>query len=123
VRFKLDENLDPRLAPLVGEDQHDVASVPGEGLSGASDDTIFDVCVRESRILVTLDLDFSNPFRFPPATTEGIIVIRPPRPTLPRIHATLAAALPSLLRQPLQGKLWIVEPGRIRVYDPEEDVS
>ena len=67
------------------------------------------------KILITLDLDFSNPFRFPPAETRGIVVVRPPRPTLRAIEATLAAALTELLAQPLAGKLWIVEPGRIRL--------
>ncbi|MBU4271661.1 MAG: DUF5615 family PIN-like protein [Planctomycetes bacterium] len=122
MKFKLDENFDPRLMPLVQEGRHDVESVSGEGLSGSSDEVVYDVCLRERRILITLDLDFSNPFRFPPAPTAGIIVVRPPRPTLPQIRATLAATLPSLKRQPLHGKLWIVEPGRIRLYDPEEDV-
>lgn len=29
-----------------------------------------------TRALVTLDLDFSNPFRFPPEATAGIVVLR-----------------------------------------------
>lgn len=122
MRFKLDENLDPRLIPLVQEGRHDVESVYGEGMSGSSDEVVYDTCLHESRILITLDLDFSNPFRFPPAPTPGIIVVRPPRPTLPQIRAILAASLPDLRKQPLHGKLWIVEPGRIRMHDPEEDV-
>ena len=122
MRFKLDENLDPRLALLVQEGGHDVESVFSEGLSGSSDEVVYDVCLREARILITLDLDFSNPFRFPPAKSEGIIVVRPPHPTISQIRAILVAALPGLKRQTLRGKLWIVEPGRIRFYDPEEDV-
>jgi predicted nuclease of predicted toxin-antitoxin system len=122
VRFKLDENLDPRLAPLVQEGGHDVETVHSERLSGSSDNVVYDVCLREARTLVTLDLDFSNPFRFPPAPAAGIIVVRPPHPTFSQIRATLAAALPTLKRQSLHGKLWIVEPGRIRLHDPEEDV-
>ena len=66
-------------------------------------------------------MDFSNPFRFLPDDTEGIIVVRPPRPILPAIEATLVSILPKLKTQPLKGMLWIVEPGRIRVYDPHEE--
>ena len=40
-------------------------------------------------MLITLDMDFSNPFRFPPFQSEGIIVVRPPRPILPAIRAIL----------------------------------
>ncbi len=81
----------------------------------------YDACRREERTLVTLDLDFSNPLRFPPGVTEGIVVVRPPRSVLPMIRSTLASALPDLKSRPLKGRLWIVEPGRIRVYDPQEE--
>ena len=84
MKFKLDENLDPRLISLIQEGAHDVETVSSEGLSGSSDETVYEVCIRESRILITLDLDFSNPFRFPPAPTAGIVVVSPPRPTIPQ---------------------------------------
>ena len=66
MRVKLDENLDARLASVVTARGHDVETVATEGLSGQEDDAVFDVCRREERTLITLDLDFSNPFRFPP---------------------------------------------------------
>ena len=69
MKFKLDENVDTHLIPLVQEGGHHVDTVRSEGLSGAGDHTIYDVCVRDGRILVTLDLDFSNPMRFPPSPT------------------------------------------------------
>lgn len=88
-----------------------------EGLSGRSDEAIYQACITESRTLVTLDLDFSNPFRFPPRPTNGIIVVRPPRPVLPMIRSTMESVLPELVARQLEGKLWIVEPGRIRVFE------
>jgi len=118
MRFRLDENLDPRLAVLLCEEEDEADTVRAEGLSGQSDDAIYRAIVAGSRVLVTLDLDFANPFRFAPASTAGIVIVRPPRPILPMIRATLAAALPQLRSRPLTGKLWIVEPGRIRVYEP-----
>ena len=121
MRFKLDENFDLRLVPLVAEGGHEVDTVLGEGLSGTSDEAIYQACCQAGRTLITLDLDFSNPFRFPPVPTEGIVVLRPPRPTLPLIRATLASTLPDLKSRMLKGTLVIVEPGRIRVYDPREE--
>lgn len=41
----------------------DVATVPQQRLSGASNLDLIDACHREGRCLVTLDLDFSNPPR------------------------------------------------------------
>ena len=123
MRFKLDENLDLRLAPLLKEGGHDVDTVHGEGLNGSPDDAIYDACVQAGRVLVSLDLDFANPIRFPPGETPGIVIVRPPRPVVPMIRAILAAALPDLTARSLAGKLWIIEPGRIRLYDPDEEMG
>ncbi len=120
MRFKLDENFDLRLVSLVAEGGHDVDTALGERLAGTSDEAIYAACRGASRTLITLDLDFSNPFRFPPGPTEGIVVLRPPRPTLSLIRVTLATVLPDLTSRILKGKLLIAEPARIRVYDPHE---
>src|SRR5215203_5196751 len=90
MRFKLDENLDPSFAGPLESAGHDVASVRGQSLGGRSDELIRAVCVAESRTLVTLDLDFSNPVRFPVAGTAGIIILRPPKTTDPPAPARVA---------------------------------
>lgn len=120
MKFKLDENLDARLAALFAEGGHEASTVRDEGLGGGDDDTIYDVCRAERRVLVSLDLDFSNPVRFPPGPTEGVVVFRPRYTVLPMIERIVRDAVPTLKTSPLKGKLWIVEPGRIRVYDPNE---
>jgi hypothetical protein len=121
VKLKLDENFDMRLLGMLTSEGHEVDTVFTEGLSGCNDETIYRACRDNGRILITLDLDFSNPFRFPPLQSAGIIVVRPPRPILPAIRATLASLLPQLKIRSPDRKLWIVEPGRIRVYDPHEE--
>lgn len=120
MKLKLDENFDRRLVPVLEAEGHDVDTIPSEGLSGADDDAVYAACRATERALITLDLDFSNPFRFPPSGTAGIVVIRPPRPVLPAIQATLTSVLTVLKAQSLKGALWIVEPGRIRIYDPND---
>lgn len=120
MRFKLDENFPPKLAALLVEEGYDAETVLGEGLSGHPDEEIYDVCLAERRTLITLDLDFSNPLRFPPIPTEGIIAVRPPRPVLPMIRATLKSVIPELRSHSPKGELWIVEPARIRVFENPE---
>jgi predicted nuclease of predicted toxin-antitoxin system len=121
LRFKLDENFDARLAPLLAEGGHDAGTVRAENLSGSADEIIYQTCVSAGRTLITLDIDFANPFRFPPEPTEGIVVVRPPRHALPAIRATLVSVLGELKSRPLKGSLWIVEAGRIRIYNPHDD--
>jgi predicted nuclease of predicted toxin-antitoxin system len=116
VRIKLDENFDVRLAAPLAAAGHDVDTVRDEGLAGSGDATIYATCLTTGRVLITLDIDFANPFRFPPEPTKGIVVVRPPKPVLTAIRATLLSVLPQLRAD----ALWIVEPGRIRVYDPDD---
>ena len=114
VKFKLDENLDVRLALLLSADGHEADTVLDQRLSGQPDEVIYGKCLESGHVLVTLDLDYSNPLRFPPSPSSGIVVLRPQRQILPAIRRLLQTALPELHSRPLQGKLWIVEPGRIR---------
>jgi len=117
MNFKLDENLDPRIGLLLAEGGHDVETVISEGMSGRSDDELYAVCRRECRTLVTLDLDFANPLRFPPEGMMGIVVLRPAMASLPLIRLTAEGALSHIKSGRSRGQLWIVEPGRIRVHD------
>lgn len=122
MRFKLDENLGPRAAQFFVESGHDVKTVIEEGLGGASDQRIIDMCVREQRCLVSLDLDFADALRFPPQTTAGIAVLRPTHPASLSLLARLIHNLLTVLeRESIKGRLWIVEPARIRMHEPQPD--
>jgi predicted nuclease of predicted toxin-antitoxin system len=117
--FKLDESLSPTLkAPLLVAG-HDVQTVADENLRGAADMQIAEVCRREARCLITADEDFAQILRYPPDEYFGLVVLRDPRPTLQRLHDLLGQFLQTLAIESPGGKLWIVEPGRVRVYEPE----
>lgn len=96
---------------------HDVATVHGQGPSGANDERIFHVCVSEPRVLVTLHTDFAQVIRFRPEASSGIGVLGMlGRATMGMIDRLLDQLLANLGQQPLEGKLWIVELGRIRIH-------
>jgi hypothetical protein len=121
VKIKLDENLGERGAALFRAAGHDVASVPQQKLSGASDLQLIDVCRREARCLVTLDLDFSNPLIFRPADYSGIAVIRLPQRSMDtELWDACALLINGLESASIEGKLWIVQSGRIREYRPDK---
>jgi predicted nuclease of predicted toxin-antitoxin system len=118
MKWKLDENFGSRAAHLLRAAGHDAETVLQESLSGASDEALFRACVSEGRILLTLDIDFADVFRFPPHETAGIAVLRlPKQPSLALMESTVANLLRFLSSEPIQGRLWIVEPGRVRVHD------
>ncbi len=117
MKFKLDENLEGApIVSLLADGGHDVATVRAERLGGATDEDVQRAAPNEDRALITLDLDFSNPLRFPTSRTAGIAVIRVPRPLLSLIESTLRSILPRLKDGAIRGHLWIIEPGRIREY-------
>jgi predicted nuclease of predicted toxin-antitoxin system len=115
MRLKLDENLDVSLAVWLESLGHNAKTVRDEQMSGASDDQVFAAAAAEKRCLVTLDLDFSDPIHFPPAT--GTIVLRVPVPSMAMIRRLLEQAIVHAADESPEGQIWIVEPGRIRMWE------
>jgi predicted nuclease of predicted toxin-antitoxin system len=121
MKLRLDENLGRRCVGLLTSAGHDVATVFDQHLSGASDSLLSDVCRRERRCLVSLDLDFANPLRFQPASYPGIAVIRlPARPGVDDLVNAVKTLINALEKETIEGRLWIVETGRLRIYRPEQ---
>ena len=102
---------------MFAEEGHDAHSVVQQSLGGQPDERVIDVCRREARVLITLDLDFSNILAYPPADFTGIVVLR----LSDQAHATVKAAIQRVLdittQEPIAGKLWIVEERRIRIRE------
>lgn len=117
MKFKLDENIGHGGAELLRAAGHDVSTVREQNLQGAKDETLFDVCAREGRALITLDHDFGQVLRFPPEKSSGVVVLElGPRPNLQKLYDRLRGLLAVLDTQTLTGALWIVEPGRVRIH-------
>jgi predicted nuclease of predicted toxin-antitoxin system len=117
VKLKLDENLGNHARVMLEGAGHDVSTVVQQHLQAALDDELILHCKREGRALVTLDLDFANPLQFNPAEYPGIAVLRLPAKPASKILAELVRTLVGALeREPLSGQLWIVEAGRLRIY-------
>ena len=115
MKFKLDENLAQDAVEIFQSRGHETDNVRKEGLDGSDDGIIFRICQREERILITLDLDFANPYEFPAETCAGIVVLRPSIPSRKRIAVLLNRLIQALEVEPIAGRLWIVDESRIRI--------
>jgi predicted nuclease of predicted toxin-antitoxin system len=124
MRIKLDENLSKEAAEIFRQAGYDTESVFSQGMAGSPDRKIISVCQFEKRCLVTLDLDFANPFLFPPDQYSGIAVFRlPPRPSYSDLIVLCQTLLVALGKKDINGKLWIIQKNRIREYQPENDIE
>jgi hypothetical protein len=116
VRIKVDENIGRSGVDLLRRSGHDVMTVREQGLAGAADTVVFQACKAEGRTLITLDRDFGQIPRFPPGQSAGIAILELGTPaSLPALLDRLGEFLALAATEPVHGKLWIVEPGRIRI--------
>lgn len=117
MKIKLDENLGDRGRAILEAAGHDACTVARQSLNGADDRQLIEACRAEGRALVTLAIDFANPLVYPPRRYPGIAVIRlPRRPTRADLERSIETLVRALAREPLDGRLWIVEPQRVRVH-------
>jgi Domain of unknown function (DUF5615) len=96
---------------------HDVATVPGQGLSSAPDPEVINVCRSEDRCLVTCDKGFGNRLKYNPANYAGIVIIRlPSRYTFASWREAIETLITGLAAADVTGKLWIIRNGNIQEY-------
>ncbi len=122
MRLKLDENFGARTRSILQDAGHDAQTVRDESLEGVSDHCLYEVCCSEQRCLITLDLDFADVTRFPPAKAGGIVVIRVPRnPSLSLLAELVRSFLRLAGKMSVEKKLWIVEVDRVRVHQTDAE--
>ena len=120
-RLKIDENLHPDLASLLQRHGHDVVTVWDQGLRGAPDADLAEVCRTEGRALLTLDLDFADIRAYPPEEYHGLIVFRLANQDKGHVLDVFKRVVPLLEHEPLAKHLWIVDEQTVRIRGREEE--
>ena len=115
MKFKIDENLPVEIAELLRSARHDAVTVMDQGLRGADDSLIIDACLREGRVLVTLDLDFADVRAYPPPQFPGFMVLRVRRQDKRHLIAIFRRVIPLMEQESVEHHLWIIEETRVRI--------
>jgi len=115
MRFKVDENLPVEAAEALRQAGHDAATVLEQRHGGSADAQLAALCQRESRILVTLDMDFADIRAYPPAEFPGLIVLRLRQQDKPQVLDVLTRLMQLFGQEPLDRNLWIVDEKRVRI--------
>jgi predicted nuclease of predicted toxin-antitoxin system len=115
MRFKIDENLHTDVAEMLRAGGHDAITVLDQGLRGRADPEIADVARQEGRVVITLDLDFGDIREYPPEQYRGLIVLRVADQSRRHLRSVIDRIMPVLGCAPLEGHLWVVSEGGIRI--------
>jgi predicted nuclease of predicted toxin-antitoxin system len=115
VKLLLDENLSAQHAAILREHGYDAVAVTEAGLSGEPDETVRAFAIETGRVLVTLDADFANILRFPPAGTPGVIRLKIHPPTEEAIREQIQRTLQILKDTSLVGCLAVSHGEVIRI--------
>ena len=117
MKFKLDENL-PQVAvqPLIARG-FDAETVAFEKLVGIGDRALLDLCFKEKRCLITLDKDFADANKYPPAKYHGIILLRVNSQGKTMVLELLERVIPVLEYENPVGKIWLVNSENIKILD------
>jgi predicted nuclease of predicted toxin-antitoxin system len=118
---KLDEHLGKAHLQLLRESGYDVDTVLGERLSGSSDEFLWSRVVADGRLLITLDLDFSDVRRFQPGTHPGILLIRAHSTSSSAVLRVLRRALAERPLEDLRGCLAVADERITRVRWPPDE--
>lgn len=119
MQFKIDENLPVEFAELLAQAGYDAVTVVSQRLQGQPDPVIVEACVREERVLVTLDLDFADIRAYPPHRYPGFLVLRVRRQDKKHLVRVFQRVVPMLKQEPVEGRLWIIEETQVRIRGEE----
>ncbi len=120
MHFLIDADLPRSVKPLIERYGHDATDVRDIGLASAQDPQIALYAQSRRVCLITGDFGFADIRNYVPAAYAGIVVLELPRNAT---AAFIVRLVESLLQQPevlakLEGRLAIVEPGRVRLRPP-----
>jgi len=115
---KLDENLSRTHAAFLRERGYGADRTHDEGLSGASDQQVWERVGVENRFLITLDLDFSDVRRFQPGTHPGILLVRARSKSRQAVLDILQRILDEQPLESLRGCLVVADENHTRIRRP-----
>jgi predicted nuclease of predicted toxin-antitoxin system len=116
LRFLIDNALSPRVAEGLRQAGQDAVHLRDLCDPAAADDVVFDLAVREDRVLVSADTHFGTLLATREARRPSVVLFRRGTERQPERQVKLLAANLDALREELAaGCLVIIEEDRIRI--------
>ena len=119
ARFLVDEDLPRWLVDRLKEAGSDGIHVKEVGLQGQPDSAVFSYAKTHGYSIITEDLDFSNPIRFPLGSHPGILISRHPNElSCTEQCRQIVLAIKTLTETDIVGNIIILSVDNIRIKRP-----
>jgi predicted nuclease of predicted toxin-antitoxin system len=115
LKLFANENLFEPIIDYLRSLGHDVLSIRDSGLSGISDEKVYQRACKDKRVIITMDKDFSRTFRFPPEKCGGIIVIKIYKRTVDETLLIFKKYYNSIQEKDMHENLIIITPESVRI--------
>ncbi len=114
MKMFANENLFDPVINYLRSVGHNVLSLREAGLSGISDDEVFQLACKEKYVIITMDKDFSRMFRFPPESCGGIIVEKIYRRTVDETLSIFKKLFAEIKEDDIKNNLIVITPAGVR---------
>ncbi|MGE5215814.1 MAG: DUF5615 family PIN-like protein [Chloroflexota bacterium] len=117
MRFLVDMCMDVRVASWLNAHGHDAIHLRDEGLQRLPNGGIFEKAIVESRVVVTLDLDFGAIVALSRGGETGVLLFRLRNTRTSFVIQRLGEVVPECMDALTRGAIVIVEETRHRVRE------
>ncbi|MFN3396354.1 MAG: DUF5615 family PIN-like protein [Thermodesulfovibrionales bacterium] len=115
MRIFANENLFEPIIDYLKSIGYDVLSIRDAGLSGISDDEVYEMACKGKYTIITMDKDFSRMFRFPPEKCGGIIVVKIYKRSVNETLLIFKKFFESIQEKDILNNLVIITPEGLRI--------
>jgi predicted nuclease of predicted toxin-antitoxin system len=94
---------------------HDVVTAQEAGLDNHPDEELLAFAVPERRILISIDMDFSNVRHYVPADHQGIMILKVRPSVIQQVHDVLKQFLENHKEEEIHQTLVIIDRNKVRI--------
>ena len=115
MKIFANENLFEPIIDYLRSLGNDVLSIRDCGLSGISDDEVYEKACKENRVIITMDKDFTRIFRFPPEKCGGIVVAKLYKRPVNETLTIFKKYYQSIKEEDIKRNLVVITPEGVRI--------